>query len=152
MGGYCRLPEGDRRRARGDLDDHAQLDRDLDRVFLFGLGGPLQNDRQPFVPVSNDIVDGAKLPVFWGDPVFQGLHVGFFVAIGGWTKRATPKRIMAGVRLRVLFGRRCHEKGITVNQTALSLARCPQLRAARCGPRGIDGQAVVIDFAGETTP
>ncbi len=51
-------------------------------VFLFGLGGPLQNDRQPFVPVSNDVVDGAKLPVFWGDPVFQGLHVGFFVAIG----------------------------------------------------------------------
>ena len=51
-------------------------------VFLFGLGGPLQNDRQEFVPISNDIVDGAKLPVFWGDPVFQGLHVGFFVAIG----------------------------------------------------------------------
>ncbi|MEO5632464.1 ABC transporter permease [Gaiella sp.] len=51
-------------------------------VFLFGLGGPLQNDRQEFVPVSNDIVEGAKLPVFWGDPIFQGLHVGFFVAIG----------------------------------------------------------------------
>ena len=50
-------------------------------VFLFGLGGPLQNDRQEFVPVSNDIVEGAKLPVFWGDPLFQGLHVGFFVAI-----------------------------------------------------------------------
>ncbi|MCY7303545.1 MAG: ABC transporter permease [Thermoleophilia bacterium] len=52
-------------------------------VFLFGLGGPLQNDRQEFVPVSNDIVEGAKLPVFWGDPVFQGLHIGFFVAIAG---------------------------------------------------------------------
>ncbi len=52
-------------------------------VFLFGLGGPLQNDRQEFVPISNDVVEGAKLPVFWGDPVFQGLHVGFFVAIGG---------------------------------------------------------------------
>ena len=25
-------------------------------VFLFGLGGPLQNDTQPFVPVSNDVV------------------------------------------------------------------------------------------------
>ena len=24
-------------------------------VFLFGLGGPLQNDTQPFVPVSNDV-------------------------------------------------------------------------------------------------
>ncbi len=51
-------------------------------VFLFGLGGPLQNDTQEFVPISNDIVDGAKLPVFWGDPLLQGLHVGFFVAIG----------------------------------------------------------------------
>jgi general nucleoside transport system permease protein len=50
-------------------------------VFLFGLGGPLQSDRQEFVPISNDIVAGAKLPVFWGDPVFQGLHVGFFIAI-----------------------------------------------------------------------
>lgn len=52
-------------------------------VFLFGVGGPLQNDRQEFVPVSNDIAEGAKLPVFWGDPVFQGLHIGFFVAIAG---------------------------------------------------------------------
>ena len=51
-------------------------------VFLFGLGGPLQNDRQKFVPISNDIVPGAKLPVFWGDALFQGLHVGFFIAIG----------------------------------------------------------------------
>jgi general nucleoside transport system permease protein len=50
-------------------------------VFLFGLGGPLQNDRQEFVPVSNDVAEGAKLPVFWGDPIFQGLHVGFFVAL-----------------------------------------------------------------------
>ena len=31
LGGHRRLPEGDRRRARGDLDDHAQLDRDLGR-------------------------------------------------------------------------------------------------------------------------
>jgi general nucleoside transport system permease protein len=33
------------------------------------------------VPVSNDVVEGAKLPVFWGDPLLQGLHIGFFVAI-----------------------------------------------------------------------
>jgi simple sugar transport system permease protein len=50
-------------------------------VFLFGLGGPLQNDTQEFVPISNDVLDGAKLPVFWGDPLLQGLHVGFFIAI-----------------------------------------------------------------------
>jgi simple sugar transport system permease protein len=50
-------------------------------VFLFGLGGPLQNDTQPFVPVSNDVHEESKLKVFWGDPLLQGLHVGFFVAL-----------------------------------------------------------------------
>ncbi len=41
--------------------------------FLFGLGGPLQNDTQSSVPISNDIVESAKLHVFWGDPLLQGL-------------------------------------------------------------------------------
>ncbi len=50
-------------------------------TFLFSLGGPLQNDTQPFVPVSNDILDESKLKVFWGDPFLQALHVGFFVAL-----------------------------------------------------------------------
>jgi general nucleoside transport system permease protein len=50
-------------------------------VFLFGLGGPLQSDTDTSVPVSNDIVEGAKLPVFWGDPELQGLHVGIFIAL-----------------------------------------------------------------------
>ena len=50
--------------------------------YLFGLGGPLQNSSQKFVPISNDVVAGAKLPVFWGDPLLQGLHVGFFIAVG----------------------------------------------------------------------
>ena len=51
-------------------------------VWLFGLGGPLQSDTQSSIPVSNDIAAGAKLPVFWGDPELQGLHVGLFIAIG----------------------------------------------------------------------
>jgi ABC-type uncharacterized transport system permease subunit len=50
--------------------------------FLFGVGGPLQNDLQSSVPISNDIVEGAHLPIFWGDPLLQGLHTGIFVAIG----------------------------------------------------------------------
>jgi len=50
-------------------------------VYLFSLGGPLQNDTQPSVPVSNDILEESKLKVFWGDPLLQGLHVGFFVAL-----------------------------------------------------------------------
>lgn len=51
-------------------------------MFLFGLGGPLQNDTQASVPISNDVVEGAKLHVFWGDPLLQGLHIGFFFALG----------------------------------------------------------------------
>jgi simple sugar transport system permease protein len=52
-------------------------------VWAFGLGAPLQNDNpaQRDVPVSNDIVEAAKLPVFWGDPVLQGLHIGLFIAL-----------------------------------------------------------------------
>jgi simple sugar transport system permease protein len=49
--------------------------------YLFGLGGPLQNGRQKSVPVSNDVAAGAKLPVFWGDPQLQGLHIGIFIAL-----------------------------------------------------------------------
>ena len=51
-------------------------------VYLFTLEGPLQNDTQKSVPVSNDIVEGAKLHVWWGDPLLQGLHIGFFIALG----------------------------------------------------------------------
>ncbi|MDX6716393.1 MAG: ral nucleoside transport system permease protein [Baekduia sp.] len=50
-------------------------------VYLFGLGGPLQNNAQPDVPISNDIVHSARLPVFWGDADLQGLHIGIFVAL-----------------------------------------------------------------------
>ena len=50
-------------------------------IWLFSLGGPLQNDAQQSIPVSNDVTEGAKLPVFWGDPVLQGLHIGLFIAL-----------------------------------------------------------------------
>ncbi|MFL5978746.1 MAG: ABC transporter permease, partial [Gaiellaceae bacterium] len=52
--------------------------------YLFQQGGPLQGPlNKPLdIPISGNVVDGARLPVFWGDPVLQGLHIGFFVAIG----------------------------------------------------------------------
>jgi simple sugar transport system permease protein len=50
-------------------------------AYLFGQGGPLQNDQQASIPISNDVAEGAKLPVFWGDPLLQGLSIGIFIAI-----------------------------------------------------------------------
>jgi general nucleoside transport system permease protein len=49
--------------------------------WLFGDGGPLQNAANKTVPISGDVADSAKLPVFWGQQQLQGLHVGFFVAL-----------------------------------------------------------------------
>jgi general nucleoside transport system permease protein len=49
--------------------------------WLFGDGGPLQNKANATAPISNDIANSAKLPVFWGQQQLQGLHVGFFVAL-----------------------------------------------------------------------
>jgi general nucleoside transport system permease protein len=50
-------------------------------VYAFGLGGPLQSSTQRSVPISDDVVASARLPVFWGDAELQGLHVGIFVAL-----------------------------------------------------------------------
>jgi ABC-type uncharacterized transport system permease subunit len=50
-------------------------------VWLFGLGGPLQNPETPSVPISSDVTQSAKLPVFWGNPNLQGLHIGIFIAL-----------------------------------------------------------------------
>ncbi len=49
--------------------------------YAFGRGGPLQNHVDVSIPISSDVVPGARLPVFWGDPVLQGLHIGFFIAL-----------------------------------------------------------------------
>jgi general nucleoside transport system permease protein len=52
-------------------------------VWAFGLGGPLHSDTDESVPISNPVVEDARLPVFWGDPELQGLHVGIFLALAG---------------------------------------------------------------------
>jgi ABC-type uncharacterized transport system permease subunit len=50
-------------------------------VYLFAIGGPLQNETDKDLPVSAVIAGNAHLPVFWGDPELQGLHIGIFVAV-----------------------------------------------------------------------
>ena len=48
---------------------------------LLGQGGPLQGKNGADNPISAGVVDGAKLPVIWGDPLLQGLSIGIFVAL-----------------------------------------------------------------------
>jgi general nucleoside transport system permease protein len=52
-------------------------------IYLFGIGGPLHSDdpASKSIPVSNDVLESARLPVFWGDPELQGLHIGIFIAV-----------------------------------------------------------------------
>ncbi len=50
--------------------------------WLVGFGGPMQDKAQISAPVTKEIAAGAKLHVWWGSAILQGLHIGFFVAIG----------------------------------------------------------------------
>jgi ABC-type uncharacterized transport system permease subunit len=52
-------------------------------VWAFGRGGPLHSDApsDSSIPISNAVDGDARLPVFWGDPELQGLHVGIFIAL-----------------------------------------------------------------------
>jgi simple sugar transport system permease protein len=71
--------------------------------YAFGLGGPLQNSTQKSVPVSNDIALNTHLHVFWGDPVLQGLHIGFFIAIAALVAYwVTLNRTTLGYKVRAV--------------------------------------------------
>jgi general nucleoside transport system permease protein len=50
--------------------------------YLVGFGGPMQDPAavETGVPVTRSVAESAKLPVIWGSPLLQGLHVGLFVA------------------------------------------------------------------------
>jgi general nucleoside transport system permease protein len=49
--------------------------------YFFGLDGPFQTEASGAVPSSEDIPEKAKLLVFWGDPLLQGIHIGFLIAL-----------------------------------------------------------------------
>jgi general nucleoside transport system permease protein len=49
--------------------------------YLVGFNGPMQDPRALSAPVTRPVAESAKLPVFWGPPTLQGLHIGFFIAI-----------------------------------------------------------------------
>jgi simple sugar transport system permease protein len=71
--------------------------------YMFGVGGPFQSDVQESLPVSNDIAEKAHLSVWWGDPILQGLHIVFFVALGAlFVYWATLKRTTLGYEVRAV--------------------------------------------------
>jgi ABC-type uncharacterized transport system permease subunit len=51
--------------------------------YLVGFGGPLQDPAAEVtgVPVTRPVAESAKLPVIWGSPLLQGLHIGLFIAL-----------------------------------------------------------------------
>jgi simple sugar transport system permease protein len=53
-------------------------------LYFFGTRGPLHSSdpANASIPVSNDVFEDTRLPVFWGNPELQGLHIGIFIAVG----------------------------------------------------------------------
>jgi ABC-type uncharacterized transport system permease subunit len=54
--------------------------------FLVGRDGPMQTKVDDITPESDEVLESARLPTFWEDPILAGLgggemHIGFFVAI-----------------------------------------------------------------------
>jgi simple sugar transport system permease protein len=49
--------------------------------YLFGRDGPLQNHTDKAIPISDDVVSGARLSAIWGNPQLQALHSGIFLAL-----------------------------------------------------------------------
>jgi len=49
--------------------------------YLLGRDGPLQNHTDKSIPISDTVVDDAKLPAIWGNPALQALHAGIFIAL-----------------------------------------------------------------------
>jgi ABC-type uncharacterized transport system permease subunit len=110
--------------------------------YLFGQGGPLQNDNNASLPVSNDVVASAKLPVWWGNAALQGLHIGFFIALGAlvvfWF---TLNRTTVGYEVRAVgFNPEAARYG------GISVARNYILAMAISG--GFAGLAGVLDMLG----
>ena len=83
LGRDRRHPEGDGRGPRGDHDDHAQLDRVLDRDRTRSASAArCRTTRTSRSRSRTTSSRAAQAPGVWGNPVLQGLHIGFFIAIG----------------------------------------------------------------------
>ena len=114
--------------------------------YLFGhrRPAPERRRRTPFSPVlERHRREGASLPVFWGDPLLQGLHIGFFIALGG------ARRLLGHHSTARRSATRCAPSGINPEAArygGISVARNYFLAMAIAGV--FAGLAGAIDILG----
>jgi ABC-type uncharacterized transport system permease subunit len=71
--------------------------------YFFGIDGPFQTSVSNALPSSPDIPERAQLPLIWGDPLLQGLHVGLFAAIAAlFVYSITLNRTTLGYEVRAV--------------------------------------------------
>ena len=157
-----RVPEGDRGSARGDHDDHAQLDRASRSAVPLRHRRAATERHAVGTPISNDVAEGAKLPVFWGDPLLQGLPIGFFIALARAGRlldhRSTGRRSATASRRSASTPRQPATAGSTSPATTSSRWRSPaSSRASRArstssagssGSRRATSSASQVGFVG----
>jgi simple sugar transport system permease protein len=111
--------------------------------YLVGFGGPLQDKSFGAVnPNTPNVAASAKLPVFWGDPQLQGLHIGFFIALAALV-------VFAIVLSRTTLGYEVRAVGFNAEAArygGISVARSYFLAMAIAG--GFAGLAGAMDLLG----
>ena len=137
-------PEGDRRGARGDLDDHAQLDRDLGRASICSASrARFRTRRRRGMPISNDIVEGAQAAGLLGRRLCRAcsrrLH-----------RRRNAGRLLDVVN-RTTWGSRCAPSGSTPRPRTTAASRLAE-EHPRDGHLGrFAGLAGAVDMPAGTT-
>ncbi len=111
-------------------------------VYLFQEGGPLQGKGTGGNPTSANIAAGAHLPVIWGSPLLQGLHIGIFIALAMavlfW---AVLNRSTLGYQVRAVG-----HNAVAAAAAGISVGRQYVTTMAICG--GFAGMAAAMDVLG----
>ena len=111
-------------------------------VYLFQEGGPLQGRNTSGNPTSSAIAANAHLPVIWGSPLLQGLHIGIFIALAMavlfWL---LLNRSTLGYEVRAVG-----YNPVAAASAGISVARQYIVTMAICG--GFAGMAAAMDVLG----
>jgi simple sugar transport system permease protein len=111
-------------------------------TYLFQEDGPLQDPHALGNPVSKTIPSKVHLPVIWGNPNLQGLHIGIFIALGAaMTFWAIMNRSTLGYEVRAVGHNPDAARGAGIN-----VARNYVVTMAICGV--FAGLAAAVDVLG----